>query len=139
MDSIIGKRFAIIFLFIAIAKLILISNFELGCGGFDAGEYARLSFVKYWINSDSVTIWDLRRGPGIPVLTMIFRFIGAPYVLGIEFLNLLLFYLLGTFSLKYFPLRLVFTAIIFAVFSPATYTEQFLMSEQPFAIFISIV
>jgi hypothetical protein len=139
MDFVKGKRFTTIFLFIAVAKLILICNFELGSGGFDAGEYARLSFEKYWTNSHSITIWDLRRGPGIPILSMIFRFIGVPYVLGLELLNLLLFYLLGTFSLKYFPLHLVVIAIICAVFSPATYTEQLLMSDQPFAIFFSLL
>ena len=138
LDYEITKRFQIFFLLLSIGKLILISNYEIGSGGFDAGEYARLSLAGYWGNIQDVNIWDLRRGPGVPILTLLFRLTGMPYVLGLEFLNLLFFYVLCVFSFKYFPLPLVTTGAIFAVLSPASYTEQILMSDQPYAIFLAL-
>jgi hypothetical protein len=138
LDYDITKRFQIFFLLLSIGKLILISNYELGSGGFDASEYARLSLAGYWEDIQSINIWDLRRGPGVPILTLLFRLTGIPYVLGLEFLNLLFFYALCVFSFKYFPFPLVVTGAVFAILSPASYSEQLLMSDQPYAIFLGL-
>ena len=92
----------------------------------------------YWKDIQDVNIRDLRRGPGVPVLTFLFRLTGIPYVLGLELLNLLFIYALFVFSFKYFPLPLVIAGAVFAVLSPASYTEKILMSDQPYAIFFGL-
>lgn len=127
--------FVILYAGIAVAKLALVSGYELGSGGFDAGEYARLSAAGYWTQEDLVRIWDLRRGPGVPLFVMGLGALGIPYFLGMELLTLACFFVLGMLALKMVPLRVVIVCSLFAVFSPALYTEQILMSDQPFALF----